>query len=469
MRVVSEATDWPLHPDRPPRAGVSAFALSGTNAHVVVEGYRAPGDAAAAGGGEGPPTGAGRPVTLPEPAAELSPATGELESRRARILPLSGKSPAALRELAGRYLSWLDERSGEVSADDVLADMAWTAGVGRSHFDRRAGIVFHDVESLRRELKTVAEANVEPHPAAKVAFVYTGQGGQWAGMGRTLYDREPAVRAVLDRCDAALGQERGVSLLEVMFSGSAAAGDLDDPVWAQPALYALECALAALWASVGIRPDVALGHDVGELAAAQVAGVFGLEEGLRLAAARGTFLAGQSGNGTLEAATDGMETILADITMAPPSRVLVSGVTGLAMEAADLSDGGYWSRRVGAPVALAEAVRTLAALEVNVVVEVGPDEELAPAVARAWPVPADPAANGPVPVGLSSLRRPSADARVETEESGFVEAVAGAYAAGIEVAFAGLFTGETRRRIPLPAYPFERRRHWIEAPSRPPE
>jgi len=118
---------------------------------------------------------------------------------------------------------------------------------------------------------------------------------------------------------------------------------------------------------------------------------------------------------------------------------------------------------------LAEAVRTLAALEVNVVVEVGPDEELAPAVARAWPVPADPAANGPVPVGLSSLRRPSADARVETEESGFVEAVAGAYAAGIEVAFAGLFTGETRRRIPLPAYPFERRRHWIEAPSRPPE
>ncbi len=469
VRVVSEATDWPLHRDRPPRAGISAFALSGTNAHVVVEGYRAPGDAAAPGGGEGPPTGAGHPVTLPEPVAELSPATGELESRRARILPLSGKSPAALRELAGRYLSWLDERSGEVSADDVLPDMAWTAGVGRSHFDRRAGIVFHDVESLRRELKTVAEANVEPHPAAKVAFVYTGQGGQWAGMGRTLYDREPAVRAVLDRCDAALGQERGVSLLEVMFSGSAAAGDLDDPVWAQPAMYALECALAALWASVGIRPDVALGHDVGELAAAQAAGVFGLEEGLRLAAARGTFLAGQSGNGTLEAATDGMETILADITMAPPSRVLVSGVTGLAMEAADLSDGGYWSRRVGAPAALAEAVRTLAALEVNVVVEVGPDEELAPAVARAWPVPADPAANGPVPVGLSSLRRPSADARVETEESGFVEAVAGAYAAGIEVAFAGLFTGETRRRIPLPAYPFERRRHWIEAPSRPPE
>ncbi|MCY4487972.1 MAG: SDR family NAD(P)-dependent oxidoreductase [Deltaproteobacteria bacterium] len=470
VRVVSEATEWPLRPDHPPRAGVSAFALSGTNAHVVVEGYPAPDDAAAPGGGPEAPTGAGLVVALPEPLGDLSSAAGELEPRSVRVLPLSGKSPGALRELARRYLSWLDDRAGEFSSDDgatarVLADMAWTAGVGRSHFDHRAGLVFHDVESLRRELKGVADADAQRRPVAKAAFVYAGNGSQWVGMGRTLYDVEPVVRAVLDRCDATLGQERGGSLLEVMFGRSGAAGDLDDPVWAQPALYALECALTALWASVGIRPAVALGQDVGELAAAQAAGVFGLEEGLRLAAARGVFL---TEHGASEAAPAALEAALADIAVAPPSRVLVSGVTGRALEAADLSDGSYWSRQARAPAALGEAVPTLTALEVNVVVEIGPDVELGPAVVREWSLAAS-AAHGPALVALSSLRRPSADARAEAAAGGFAEAVADAYAAGIELAFAGLFTGETRHRIALPVYPFERRRHWIEALNRPEE
>ncbi len=461
--VTSEPMDWPSGSDRPPRAGVSAFALSGTNAHVVVEGYHRPGDAEASDGEAGAPTGAGHVVMLPEPVADLLPATGEFEPRSVRILPLSGKSPGALRELAGRYLSWLDERAGEVSSDDgasarLLADMAWTAGVGRSHFDHRAGIVFHDVESLRRELKAVADAEVQPHPAAKVAFAFAGQGSRWNGMGRKLYDSEPVVRAVLDRCSSALGQARGASLLDVMFGG---AGDLEDPAWAQPAVYALGCALTALWASVGIRPAVAVGHDVGEFAAAQAAGVFGLEDGLRLAVAQGEFLSARSGGRTPEA-------VLANVTLAPPSLVLVSGLTGLAMQAADLSDGSYWSRQDHNPAALAEGVRTLAAQEVNIVVEIGPGTELAPAVARVWP-PAPSGADGPALVALSSLQRPSADAGAETADGGFVEAVAAAYAAGLDVAFAGLFTRETRRRITLPAYPFERRRHWIEAPDRTPK
>ena len=169
--------------------------------------------------------------------------------------------------------------------------LAWTAGVGRSHFPHRAGIVFSNVESLREGLAVVAEggARLLPQSPSKVAFLYTGQGSHWVGMGEKLYHSEPVVRAVLDRYDAALRRERELSLLDVMFGR---AGDLSDQAWTQPAIYALECALTALWDSVGIRPSAVLGHSLGEIAAAQAAGMFSLEEGLRFAAARGALTAG---------------------------------------------------------------------------------------------------------------------------------------------------------------------------------
>ena len=225
-----------------------------------------------------------------------------------RFLPLSGKSDTALRELAGHYLTWLDERADAQS----LADMAWTAAAGRSHFSHRAGLAFHDADSLRAGLAALAERDEYPAPrtAARVAFAYTGQASQWPGMGWALYASEPAFRAVLDRCDALLAAERGgASLLDVMFGRPGAAGELDDPQWKQPAIYALECALAALWESLGIRPDVVLGHSLGEIAAAHTAGVFGLEEGLRFAAARGSLIGALPGEGAMAA------------VFAPPARV----------------------------------------------------------------------------------------------------------------------------------------------------
>ena len=153
MRVVSVMTDWPSHPERPPRAGVSAFGISGTNSHVVVEGYSSDSN-----GGMQLPAGSARPVavSLPEPLADLPLAEEEIRTRATRLLPLSGKADGALRELAERYLSWLDERNGEGDTETMLADMAWTAGVGRSHFDYRAGVVFCDAASLRNGLKTIA-------------------------------------------------------------------------------------------------------------------------------------------------------------------------------------------------------------------------------------------------------------------------------------------------------------------------
>ena len=403
VQVTSELTDWPSHPDRPPRAGVSAFGISGTNAHVVVEGYDSP---------DTTPVGSAQPVSLP--VVELPDEEETFAPRQTRLLPLSGKSDEALRELTGRYLSWINELASE--DEDLLADMAWTAGVGRSHFDHRAGIVFQDVESLREKLQALAETGQRPEPrtATKVAFAYTGQGNQWIGMGKDLYESEPVVRAVLDRCDKVIREERDTSLLDAMFGQTDDLSDL-------PAIYALESALTALWSSVGIQPSVVVGHGIGEIAAAQAAGVFSMEDGLRVA---------------LERDTGNLESTLADVTIASPSRVLVSSVTG----GVEVLDAAYWRRQAQEPAAFDKCAKKLADLGVDIIIEIGPDAVLSPIEGGMNP-----------PVVLSSLG-----------DNDFVQAVAEAYEAGLSVSFPGLFAGETRRRISLPSYPFQHQHYWIQ-------
>jgi len=282
LRVTATATEWPLMSDRAPLAGVNSFGWSGTNAHVVVEGYGTP-QRATDGLRDGKwPTGSPQHIAVSLPEAIADSAVTAPAPRATRLLPLSGKTDKALRELAGRYLAWLDERSTDLesaasAAAPLLSDMAWTAGVGRSQFAHRAGVTFRDAESLRAGLKAVAEGDdgTATKAATKVAFVYTGQGSQWMGMGKTLYAREPAVRAVFDRCERVMLEERGTSLLDVIFGSEGAEGDLSDTAWIQPAVYALECALTALWRSIGVEPSVVIGHSLGEFAAAQAAGVAG--------------------------------------------------------------------------------------------------------------------------------------------------------------------------------------------------
>ena len=479
--VTSEATQWPLVPGRPPRAGVSAFGISGANAHAVVEGYGEPGGDSAGASGVQSPAGSARPVAvaLPEPTEEppgdAAPGDG-LAARTTRLLPLSGKADEALRELAGRYLSWLDERAGALSSEDAasdppLSDMAWTASAGRSHFSHRAGIVFDDSQSLRDRLQALAESEERPEPreAASVAFAYAGETSQWVGMGEALYESEPVVRAVLDRFDTLLRDERGGSLLGVMFGRAGVEGVLHDPVWAQPAVYALQCALTALWSSVGVRPSIVVGHGVGEIAAAQAAGVFDSEAGLRLASARGALAGTLPEVGAQIAAVDDLDAALEGVALAPLSRTFVSSPTGRVVEAGEALDPAYWRWQTREPQAFEQCLPALADLGVGVVIEVGPQAVLGPSVAGAWPRSENGSEPAAPPVVLASLRRPRDDAPRPAAGSGggFVEAVAGAYKAGLPVLLAGLFAGEARRRVSLPGYPFQRRRHWVKSPDRP--
>ena len=274
-------------------AGVNSFGISGTNAHVVLEEHQQDGEIERFVDGS---AGSGRAVSvsLPESIGDAAVSGDGVVERRRRFLPLSGKSEGAVRELATRYISWLDRHAlGEPSVNGatngVLSDTAWTAGVGRSHFEHRAGVVFDDGKSLRDGLLEIADGDsgTVPRTASKVAFVYTGQGSQWVGMGRSLYENEPVFRAVIDRCEEVFKEVRGQSLLDVMWGRNGSDEDPGDTAWEQPALYALGCALTALWESVGVRPSVVLGHSVGEIAAAQAAGVFSLEDGMRFAAVRG--------------------------------------------------------------------------------------------------------------------------------------------------------------------------------------
>ncbi|MXX23294.1 MAG: SDR family NAD(P)-dependent oxidoreductase, partial [Rhodospirillales bacterium] len=461
VQVASATAAWPAVSGRPPRAGVSAFGIYGVNAHVVLEGHEG------ADGGEDEdeclPEGAARrvPASLPQTLAAAAQGDDEFTARDARLLPLSAKSGGALQALAGEYLAWLDERTDLLSTDGdasgpLLSDMAWTAGVGRSHLDVRAGVVFRDTASLRERLQALAkaESNRGNSAGVKLAFVYADEIGSWAGVSKALYESEPVVRAVLDRCETVLRDERGGSLLEAMFERGGPADALNHSELGDPAAYALACALTALWSSIGIRPSVVGGRGAGEIAAAQAAGVFDLEDGLRIASIRSSRrqeLQNGAGGGTGPGEQDAT---LDQISFEPPSIGLLSSATGQPVEPGKTLDAAYWRVQMQESSPSEHWADALAKLEVRVVVEIG-----------AQAAQGSASENGAAaPVLLSSLRPTRSDGTslATVCDTGFVDAAARAYEAGLPVSFEGLFAGEERRRVSLPGYPFQRLAHWLQ-------
>ncbi|MET8831989.1 SDR family NAD(P)-dependent oxidoreductase [Streptomyces sp. NPDC004610] len=306
LRVLTDARDWPRDGDRTRRAGVSAFGISGTNAHVVLE--EPPADLSPqAGDADRPRTdGTGPPATGGKgPAADASPAAPRPAGpgNRPRLFPLSARTRPALRAQAGRLAEALD-----TTRDLPLSAVAATLARHRTHFEHRAVVRAGDHAALLATLRGLAAERTGPDdpvagphragPTGKVAFVFPGQGTQWTGMARDLLDRDPVFADELDRCDIALRPFTGWSVAAVL-RGDEGAPELAGVAVVQPALFAVMVSLAAVWRSRGVRPDAVIGHSQGEVAAACVAGALGLDDAAAVIALRSRALTGLSGTGTM--------------------------------------------------------------------------------------------------------------------------------------------------------------------------
>jgi acyl transferase domain-containing protein len=474
-------------------AGVSSFGFSGTNAHVILE---------------------------EAPAAKDLPATA---GRPLHLLALSARDEASLAELAGAYESRLADGTD-------VADLCFTANTGRSHLAQRLAVVGAGAEELRRGLaahalgaasSALATGRVEGLARPQVAFLFTGQGAQSPGMGRALYETAPVFRRVLDECAARLAPRLGRGLLDVMFAPPETA-PIHDAAYAQPATFALEVALAALWRSWGIEPVAVMGHSLGEYAAACVADVLSLEDALRLVAERGRLSGALAEDGAMAAVFAPEAVVAAEVARVPgatiaawngPEHVVVSGLRGAVEAIRDRLEASgvrvellrvrhaahsplvepmlpafrraLETTRFEAPrVALVSNVTgAVAGLE-----ELGRPEHwlahLREPVRFAQSMRALAALGithfvevGPHPVllgmgaecvpgagreWLPSLRRDRAD------WSDLLESLQRLYVGGADVDWAGFDRDFGRRRTAAPLYPFRRRRHWSDLLGAPP-
>jgi len=327
VTVPTRLTPWPnVDPSGKRVAGISAFAASGTNAHLVLEAYVPP-EMGRQGDKE-----TGRRGELPDDNSSNRAA------RPYHVLAISAKTQAGLFELATRYADALG-KNPTVS----MADLCFTANTGRSHFEHRLSVVGQAPAEFEKRLRVAATGKKSSWTTLgalagekpQIAFLFTGQGSQHVGMGKQLYQTNATFRTIIDQCAEILRPYLAHGLLEILaYTADAPAHDaalVNRTAYAQPALFAVEYALATLWQAWGVGgpqgADVVLGHSTGEYVAACVAGVFSLEDGLKLIAARARLIEAVSGDGATAAVLAGEAQVAAAI--APyRDQLSIAGING---------------------------------------------------------------------------------------------------------------------------------------------
>ena len=480
---------WPAH-GMPRRAGVSSFGIGGTNAHAILE--------------EAPPQDASGP------------------SRPWQLLVLSAQTRTALETATANLVAHMQQQP-----HTSLADTAYVLQVGRRGLKHRRMVVCQDRQGaistlLQHDTKRVLSGEAT---ARSLVFMFPGQGAQYVHMGRDLYQTEPTFRQHIDRCAALLQPHLGVDLRQWLYPGQdhddAATQQLVQTAMAQPALFAVEYALAQLWMQWGLRPHAMIGHSIGEYVAACLAGVFTLEDGLALVAERGRLMQSLPGGAMLAvplpardlephldealslAAVNGpslcvvsgpteavqrlhtrlagqdissrllhtshafhsamVDPILAPFTtyvsrvpLNPPQIPFLSSVSGTWITAAEATDARYWAHHCRHTVAFSAGIQTLLKDTDGVLLEVGPGNTLSTFARQHL-------TEGERRVVVSSLRHPHDD---HSDVAFLLRTLGQLWLAGLQVDWPALYGHEQRRRLPLPTYPFERTRYWIEPPQK---
>ncbi|OON27078.1 type I polyketide synthase, partial [Micromonospora sp. Rc5] len=504
VTLVTEPTPWPAV-DRPRRAAVSSFGMSGTNTHLILEQPEAADTATAA--------------DRPEPPAPVL---------------LTGRTRTALRRQAEQWSRYVAD------AAPHPADVAWSSVTSRSPLEHRAVVLADDTDGLLAALTALADDRHAPGlvtgAAAErgaVAFLYSGQGAQRAGMGRELAAAFPVFAQALDEVCAALDPHLPRPLREVLFAdaGTPEAALLDQTVFTQAGLFAVEVALHRLLGSFGIAPDLVAGHSIGEVVAAHVAGVLTLADAAKLVAARGRLMqALPPGGAMLAVAADeasvvesldgvtgpvgiaavngptsvvvsgaasavdevagrwaargvktrrlkvshafhsplmepmlaGFAAVVAGLDLRAPALPIVSNLTGDLADPEAIRSTDYWVRHVREAVRFADGVRTLRAHGVGTFVEVGPDAVLAAAAEETLATVTAAADVAPAAV-VPALRRDRPERRA------LLAALAHLHVAGTGVRWADVLADRPGRLVDLPTYPFERQHYWVpaEAPTDP--
>jgi acyl transferase domain-containing protein len=307
-------------------AGVSSFGMSGTNVHIILE-EAIPPQSPLSKGGRG----------------DRKRQNKEEVDRPLHLLTLSAKNEAALQELVQCYQAFLLAQEKELS----LADVCFTANTGRSHFDFALCVISESIEQLQQQLQSynfpeqktgIFNGEIDRNKIPKIAFLFSGQGSQFVGMGRELYQTQPVFRETIDLCAQILEPYLKESLLDILYpkqnltpnpdplpqgegegrgENNQQQTTINETIYIQPALFVLEYALATLWLSWGIQPSAVIGHSVGEYVAATIAGVFSLEDALKLIAARGRLMQSLPNNGSMVAVLASQATIKPILALYP--------------------------------------------------------------------------------------------------------------------------------------------------------